>query len=102
LADDEVEQIILHEIAHGLVGVHEGHGRTWVKTARSLGYVGGRTIEIPEARISARWQGVCVRGHEVFRHRKPKYRAYCGTCANQGRRRELTWTDRGLGLIARG
>ncbi|MCL1923684.1 MAG: SprT-like domain-containing protein [Propionibacteriaceae bacterium] len=102
LAEDEVEQVILHEIAHGLVGVRAGHSRRWMSQARALGYTGGRTIEVPEARLSARWRGVCSLGHEVLRHRKVNRRAYCGTCARKGLRRELTWQDRGLGLLARG
>ena len=102
LADDEVEQVILHEIAHGMVGVNVGHGRQWVRTARSLGYTGGRTIDVPEARLSARWRGVCANGHEVFRHRRTSRRTYCGTCARKGLRRELIWYDRGLSLIAHG
>ena len=98
LADDEVEQVILHEIAHGVVGPSVGHGRAWLATARKLGYTGGTTIEVPEARLSARWRGVCTHGHEVFRHRLTKRRTYCGTCARAGTRRELTWHDRGLVL----
>ena len=102
LADDEVEQVILHEIAHALVGEEVGHGRVWLQTARALGYEGGRTIDVPEARLSARWRGVCVKGHEVFRHRKPRTRCWCAPCSHKGRRKEIRWEDRGLSLLARG
>ncbi|MDR0285149.1 MAG: SprT-like domain-containing protein [Propionibacteriaceae bacterium] len=102
LADDEVEQIILHEVAHGLAGPAAGHGGRWRAQARALGYTGGATIEVPEARLSARWRGTCGAGHEILRHRRPPGRVYCGACAKAGARRPVTWQDRGLGLLARG
>jgi len=102
LADDEVEQVILHEIAHALVGHAAGHGKKWVRQAQALGYTGGRTIDVPEARLSARWLGRCGAGHEVLRHRRPSRTVYCGACAKSGKRRIITWHDRGLGLLARG
>ena len=104
LADDEVEQVILHEIAHGLAGQAAGHGKKWLMTARSLGYTGGRTIEVPEARLSARWRATCPSGHEVFRHRRRSTRGpeFCGRCHVNGIRARITWEDRGLGLLARG
>jgi len=44
LADDRanVEQILLHEITHAIVGPREGHGPLWRAKARELGYRGGR------------------------------------------------------------
>jgi len=102
LADDEVEQVILHEIAHGLAGAGAGHGKTWVRQAKALGYTGGRTIDVPEARLSARWRGECGAGHEILRHRRPSGRAYCGACARVGKRRVISWQDRGLSLLAHG
>src|SRR3954447_21566617 len=41
--DDEVHQILLHEVAHAMAGAGAGHGAIWLKTARGLGYVGSRT-----------------------------------------------------------
>ncbi|MDR2974757.1 MAG: SprT-like domain-containing protein [Propionibacteriaceae bacterium] len=102
LAEDEVEQVVLHEIAHAQAGVKAGHGRGWFNRARALGYTGGRTIDVPEARAASRWLGVCAAGHEIYRHRRPRGRVCCGACAKDGSRRPITWQDRGLGLIARG
>lgn len=99
LADDEVDQVILHEIAHGLVGQKAGHTKVWLRQARRLGYLGARTIEVPEARLSARWLGVCRAGHQYYRHRRPTRVAYCSLCAHRAR---IDWQDRGLGLLARG
>ena len=102
LADDEVEQVILHEIAHAMVGHAAGHGKKWARQARALGYTGGRTIEVPEARLSARWLGTCTAGHEILRHRRPSSTVYCGACAKTGHRCPIIWHDRGLDLLARG
>ena len=101
LADDEVEQVVLHEIAHAKVGHAAGHGARWARQAKALGYTGGRTIDVPEARLSARWLGTCGAGHEILRHRRPSRRVYCGACAKVGQRQVITWHDRGLGLLAR-
>lgn len=102
LAPDEVEQVILHEIAHGLSGHAAGHGKVWRRQANKLGYTGGRTIEVPEARLAARWLGRCSAGHEVLRHRRPAKRVYCGACARQGVNHPIVWQDRGLDLLAHG
>jgi hypothetical protein len=40
----EVEQVILHEIAHALVGPGKGHGSKWKSVARSIGYSGEETV----------------------------------------------------------
>lgn len=102
LADDEVEQVILHEIAHGLAGAKAGHGKAWQHRARALGYTGGRTIDVPEARLGARWLGTCRAGHQIYRHRRPSGRVYCGACAKLGKRHPVTWQDRGLDLLPHG
>lgn len=56
---EQVRQVILHEIAHALRGVcprtyrkDEGHDERWLKTARRIGYTGGRyctTFRAPRA-----------------------------------------------------
>jgi len=45
--EEEVRQVILHEIAHGLVNScgrskSGGHDRRWLSAARKIGYTGGR------------------------------------------------------------
>jgi hypothetical protein len=93
---------VLHEIAHALAGRAAGHGVAWRNKATHLGYTGGRTFDVPEARLSARWLGVCADGHQVYRHRRPRSPVWCGTCARAGFRHKISWEDRGLGLLARG
>lgn len=41
---EETDQVLLHEIAHALEPGHN-HDRTWLRTARELGYKGGTTGE---------------------------------------------------------
>lgn len=77
----EVRQILLHEVAHALVGPEVGHGPTWRSTAASIGYTGGRTHDGEIAHEQAPWVGQCPAGHEFFRFRKPTRPSSCTKCA---------------------
>ncbi len=79
--DDEVHQVLLHEIAHALAGPRAGHGPTWQKVARELGYVGGRTHDGEIAHERAPWIGRCPAGHEHYRFRRPSRELSCGKCS---------------------
>ncbi|GAA3594465.1 SprT-like domain-containing protein [Agrococcus terreus] len=79
--DDEVHQTLLHEVAHAMVGPGEGHGRRWLRTARELGYVGGRTHQGEIAAERAGWVGRCPGGHEHVRFRAPRGRYACRPCS---------------------
>ena len=78
---EEVRQILLHEVAHALVGPDAGHGPTWRSTAASIGYTGGRTHDGEIAHEQAPWIGLCPAGHEFFRFRKPTRPSSCTKCA---------------------
>lgn len=78
--DDEIHQILLHEVAHALAGPTAGHGPTWRRIARDLGYVGGRTHNGEIAAELAPWVGVCPAGHEHVRFRRPRAATSCGSC----------------------
>jgi predicted SprT family Zn-dependent metalloprotease len=82
-SNDEVEQVILHEIAHALAGSREGHGQTWLRIARSLGYRGGRTHSAEVPIDQAKWRGRCPVGHEVIRFRKPARKMSCAKCSTR-------------------
>jgi SprT protein len=82
-SEDEVEQVLLHEIAHALAGAREGHGPRWLGIARSLGYRGGRTHTADIATEHAKWRGVCPVGHEVIRFRKPSKKMSCAKCSKR-------------------
>ncbi len=82
-SNEEVEQVILHEIAHALAGSREGHGKTWLRIARSLGYRGGRTHSAQVPIEHAKWLGTCPAGHEVIRFRKPARKMSCAKCSRR-------------------
>ena len=107
--DDDVHQILLHEVAHALAGPKAGHGARWMSTARELGYVGGRTHTGETAVELAPWVGTCPAGHIAYRHRRPTRAASCVKCAPRydarylfaWARREITAADRLAALAPR-
>ncbi len=96
--DDTNHQTLLHEVAHALAGPGAGHGPTWRRVARALGYVGGTTHDGETATELAPWVGVCPAGHIAYRHRRPTRPTSCVKCASRfderflfaWRRREIT------------
>jgi len=77
---EEVDQVLLHEVAHALAGSRAGHGPRWRSIAQSLGYTGGRTHSAALDRSHARWIGVCPSGHEIARYRRPGKPVSCAAC----------------------
>lgn len=93
--DDEIHQILLHEVAHALAGAEAGHGATWKRIARELGYVGGRTHDGEVARELAPWVGVCPAGHEHLRFRRPTRPTSCAKCSRgYAAAHAITWRKR--------
>lgn len=93
--DDDVHQILLHEVAHALAGAESGHGRRWQRIARDIGYVGGRTHDGEIAHELAPWVGSCPAGHEHVRFRRPTRESSCGKCARGFSRAHLiAWRRR--------
>ncbi|MEZ5111633.1 MAG: SprT family zinc-dependent metalloprotease [Microbacteriaceae bacterium] len=107
--DDDVHQILLHEVAHALVGPAAAHGARWLTAARDLGYVGGRTHMGETAVELAPWIGTCPAGHVAYRHRRPTRAASCVKCAPRydprflftWEKREITAADRRAALQPR-
>lgn len=94
-ADDEVHQILLHELAHALVGPRAGHGPRWKKLANDLGYDGKRTHDGEIANELAPWMGTCPTGHTHFRYRQPTRPLACGLCARRfDQAHTITWLRR--------
>jgi predicted SprT family Zn-dependent metalloprotease len=81
--DDEIHQVLLHEVAHAMAGHRAGHGPSWQRIAASIGYVGSRTHSGSVADELAPWAGTCPAGHEHFRYRKPGRTLACGTCSKR-------------------
>lgn len=85
VSEAEVEDTILHEIAHVLaVEVDRGHGSHWQSIAKRLG--ANPSPEADEASdlraLTAPWVGTCPNGHESpYRYfRKPKRTMSCSKC----------------------
>ena len=94
-SDEEVEQTLLHEIAHALVGPEAGHGKLWKQTAAQIGYHGGTKYNGPSLDQIAPWEGICPGGHRVYRHRKATRPSSCAKCAPQFDKRYLIeWRKR--------
>lgn len=79
--DDDIHQVLLHEVAHAMVGPRGGHGPAWRRVAAELGYEGGRTHRGPVAAERANWVGTCPGGHEHVRFRRPSRPMSCARCA---------------------
>lgn len=81
--DDEIHQVLLHEVAHALAGPKAGHGAEWKRIARGLGYVGKRTHDGQTATEFAPWVGTCPAGHLHYRYRRPARPLSCGACSRR-------------------
>lgn len=93
--DDEIHQILLHEVAHALAGAKAGHGPSWKRIAREIGYVGGRTHDGEIAHELAPWLGLCPAGHEHARFRRPTREASCAKCSRSfDRAHIIAWRRR--------
>ena len=73
-----INDTILHEIAHALVGPHHGHDAVWRRKAREIGCSATRCHTLTFA--TAPWVMRCPNGcFEVARHRR-KAGLVCATC----------------------
>lgn len=95
LNDDEfVTDLVLHEIAHALVGARHGHNRVWKKQARAIGCTAERYIAPTVVRPKAKFKAVCSScGHEYERFRLYSGNQSCGVCAPRqyDERYKLVW-----------
>jgi predicted SprT family Zn-dependent metalloprotease len=82
-ADDEIHQVLLHEVAHAMAGPRAAHGPVWKRTAAELGYEGKRTHDGEVATEFAPWIGTCPAGHVHYRYRRPKGPLACGRCSRR-------------------
>lgn len=81
--DDEIHQVLLHEVAHALAGPRAGHGPTWKAIAADLGYEGRRLHSGEIAHELAPWVGRCPSGHVHYRFRRPTRVLACGVCSRR-------------------
>ena len=73
----QINDTILHEIAHALAGPGHGHDRLWYAIARRIGCSGDR--EHFTKHSVPRWIGHCACGDAFRRHRRTKG-LYCVEC----------------------
>ena len=93
--DDEIHQVLLHEVAHAMAGSRAGHGARWKAQALELGYEGKRTHDGAIADELAPWVGTCPRGHVHYRYRQPKRMLACGRCSRSfDRANAIDWVRR--------
>ena len=78
---EEIEQVILHEIAHALVGKEAGHSKVWRSKAKEIGYRFEKVNWQELASGVTGYTGSCPAGHEHFRIRKPSGPRSCKRCA---------------------
>lgn len=92
---NDVQQVILHEIAHAMCGPRVGHGKKWRDTATKLGYLHEKISGEEIGNATAKYVGTCPNGHLVYRHRKPKTELSCSRCARGFSRKFLiSWETR--------
>jgi predicted SprT family Zn-dependent metalloprotease len=95
--DDDIHQVLLHEVAHAVAGTRAGHGAKWKSVAKELGYEGKRLHDGPIADELAPWVGTCPAGHVHYRYRRPARSLACGTCSRRFDAANLiTWTARSV------
>jgi predicted SprT family Zn-dependent metalloprotease len=93
--DDEIHQVLLHEVAHALAGAGAGHGPRWKKIARDLGYEGKRLHGGAIADELAPWIGHCPAGHVHYRYKRPTRVVSCAKCSRSfDLRYEISWQKR--------
>jgi predicted SprT family Zn-dependent metalloprotease len=81
--DDEIHQVLLHEVAHAMAGNRAGHGPRWRSIAIAIGYEGKRLHSGAIADELAPWVGLCPSGHAHYRYRKPTRQMSCGACSRR-------------------
>jgi predicted SprT family Zn-dependent metalloprotease len=81
--DDEIHQVLLHEVAHAMAGPRAGHGPRWKSVATQLGYEGTRLHQGETATELAPWVGTCPAGHRHYRYRKPTRALSCAKCSKR-------------------
>lgn len=97
-------QVMLHEVAHALLGPRHGHNQTWKDTVRALGGTPSVTLspELPSA--PARWVGVCPQCSKKRElHSAPRRVVSCGNCSRTfNRNLILRWHLHGTETIPPG
>lgn len=79
----QVKQVILHEIAHALVGKAHNHDSHWADQVRALGGDPQRLVDQSHPQLKGPWVGTCPSGHQVDRWRVPARPLSCAKCSRK-------------------
>ncbi|MGC5617598.1 SprT-like domain-containing protein [Georgenia sp. Z1491] len=91
--EDEVRDVVLHEIAHALVGPRVGHGPRWRAAVVRIGGSPRRTTAPDSPSVPAPWSGRCPAGHLHQRYQRPRATYLCRRCPPALRRSAvIEWT----------
>lgn len=82
---DKVNDTILHEIAHALVGTGNGHNRVWKAKCREIGANPARTYDGSETKLpSGKYIASCDNcNREWPMHRARRRISACAQCCNE-------------------
>ena len=83
----EIEDTVLHEIAHAIVGPKHNHDAVWKAKAREIGCTGERCHRVQHS--TPRWVGECGCGQQWFRQtlqRRMMRNRACAKCSGS-----ITW-----------
>ena len=93
MKNEKVKDIILHEIAHAMVGNSHGHDRVWQRQAIAIGCNGHRCYN-PHTEMHNYEQTLAVQSKYTYTcptcgkksavHRRPKRSSSCGECSTNG------------------
>lgn len=80
---EHIQDVLMHEIAHALVGTHHGHDDVWKAKARELGATPS-PYKNDAVSVASRWVGICPEhGKVAGRARLPQGRRYrCNDCTS--------------------
>ena len=91
----DIEDTILHEIAHAIVGPRHNHDAVWKAKALEIGCVGERCHRVQHS--IPRWVGECGCGQQWFRQtlqRRMMFNRVCAKC-----RGEIKWRRNTAGSL---
>lgn len=99
---DQVRALILHEVAHALVGPGHGHDAVWRRLCLDIGGDGRTRVDAHWPSPTPLWVGVCPNGHSIARHRLVRRTSTCRICSPVYDERFLiTWTNQRTGEVFR-
>ncbi len=85
--DDDIKDLILHEIAHAIVGCEHGHDQVWKACAAKIGCRNVSSVvgdyEVPEDTKKAKFKAkcrACKTVHYYYRRPKSLTGRYCAKC----------------------